>query len=319
MKYDFIAVDFETATTKSDSACSIGIAAVKDLVIVDEFYSLIQPPNNTYYAPNIRIHGITPEMTETEKTFDEIWKTISCYFMEADYVFAHNVGFDMMVLRALQDRYKLDIQDFEYIDSMAFSSKKRTTEKRSLEACCEFFGIQLLEHHNSLCDADACAKIVIESVNRSRYKSFQSYLRSYSSIHIHNYYKDNEQKKTSTSAKPFYRHEKVIYTEIEKEDGSNTIAEVEGKLFVVTGELTCMSRKEICQTIVNAGGLVKSSVSKKTDYLIVGQQDPSIVGEKGISLKEIKANEIIEAGGNISILREDDFKLLFHLERCTVH
>ena len=61
------------------------------------------------------------------------------------------------------------------------------------------------------------------------------------------------------------------------------------------------------QQVVNLGGLVKSGVSGKTDYLVVGVQDQSIVGENGISTKEKKAYELIEKGKELKIIKEAEF------------
>jgi DNA polymerase-3 subunit epsilon len=36
------------------------------------------------------------------------------------------------------------------------------------------------------------------------------------------------------------------------------------------------------QLVVSLGGILKSSVSGKTDYRIVGEQDETIVGEDGL-------------------------------------
>jgi DNA polymerase-3 subunit epsilon len=43
------------------------------------------------------------------------------------------------------------------------------------------------------------------------------------------------------------------------------------------------------------------------NYLIVGTQDKTLVGEDGISNKEKKAYELIEKGLAIKILTEDEF------------
>jgi DNA polymerase-3 subunit epsilon len=48
-------------------------------------------------------------------------------------------------------------------------------------------------------------------------------------------------------------------------------------------------------------------VSKKTDYLVVGVQDKSLVGTKGISTKEEKAYTLIKKGININIINESAF------------
>ena len=42
--------------------------------------------------------------------------------------------------------------------------------------------------------------------------------------------------------------------------------------FVLTGNLSTLSRAAAVQKISDAGGVVKSGVSEKTDYLVYGEQ-----------------------------------------------
>lgn len=48
-------------------------------------------------------------------------------------------------------------------------------------------------------------------------------------------------------------------------------AALDGKSFVITGTLPTLSREECAALITSHGGTVKGSVSKKTDYLVVGE------------------------------------------------
>ena len=66
----FTAIDFETATYKTHSACAVGIVTVEHGIIVEEFATLIQPPDNYYSYQNIRVHGITSKHTYNTFTFD---------------------------------------------------------------------------------------------------------------------------------------------------------------------------------------------------------------------------------------------------------
>jgi len=51
---------------------------------------------------------------------------------------------------------------------------------------------------------------------------------------------------------------------------TNGVASLAGKVFCITGALECGSRDDVAALIEKYGGVVKSSVSKKTDYLLSG-------------------------------------------------
>ena len=57
--FDFVVIDFETANNKLDSACSIGLVAVRGTDIVAQEHHLIRPPTDRFDQANIKIHGIT--------------------------------------------------------------------------------------------------------------------------------------------------------------------------------------------------------------------------------------------------------------------
>ena len=80
----------------------------------------------------------------------------------------------------------------------------------------------------------------------------------------------------------YFRNEKTkeIIEKLKKAGVNMRSSTVKGKAlrglkFVVTGELDRWSRKEIEEFIENLGGKVSSSVSKKTDYVIVGRNPGS--------------------------------------------
>ena len=70
--------------------------------------------------------------------------------------------------------------------------------------------------------------------------------------------------------------------------------QLKGQSFVVTGTLETMTREEAHKKIIQYGGEVHSSVSPKTNYLIVGEDAGSKVekakkfGTKTISEKELR-------------------------------
>jgi DNA ligase (NAD+) len=69
---------------------------------------------------------------------------------------------------------------------------------------------------------------------------------------------------------------------------------LEGKIFVLTGTLPTLSREQAKELIERAGGKVSGSVSKKTNYVVAGEDSGA---------KLVKAKEL-----GIPILTEDDLR-----------
>ena len=304
-EYDFSCIDFETANEEMCSACSIGLIAVKDLKIVKEEYFLIKPPSSYFNQANIDVHGITYEQVKSALAFDQVWEKIKDYFTSSTYLVAHNARFDMSVLNQTAHTYNLEIPDFQYIDSISFTSKVRESGNK-LTDCAEYFGVDIGTHHDALDDARTCANIMICAIKKSRFKTVYSYLKGYPSIPIKIY---SELKPQKTFAKTKSSNVRIsdITTSQENFDMSHPFYQ---KNIVLTGELNTLSRSVAMQKIVDVGGIVKSSVSSKTHFLVVGNQNLSLVNETGISSKEQKAHELNENGLNIKIINEETFLLL---------
>ncbi len=87
-----------------------------------------------------------------------------------------------------------------------------------------------------------------------------------------------------------------VVTEEEKKSASEVDERFAGKQFVLTGKMEGFTRDEAKELIEARGGRVNSSVSKKTDYVIAGEEAGS---------KLDKANEL-----GVSVLNEEEFKKL---------
>ena len=302
--YDFICIDFEIANNNMNSACSLGIACVRNLRVVCKEYFLIKPPTGHFRPECSSIHGLTYEDVKDADTFDVIWDKIAHYFTDCHYVFAHNAYFDMSVLNECMNTYHIPKPSFTYIDSMNFSSKVCHDCGSSLAARCNYFNIPIEDHHNALSDAVMCAELVINSVLASKYKTFETYLKTYRSIHRHNFLDIHSQTY-------FRRGKKFENIRISELSTTNTSFDASNPFYqkscVFTGELQSLGRKDAMQKVLDLGGIVKSAVGKKTDYLIVGVQNSSLVSEGGHSVKEKTAIALNESGYDIKILNEDTF------------
>ncbi|ESU31890.1 hypothetical protein G3A_14135 [Bacillus sp. 17376] len=309
---DFISIDFEIANNSLKSACSMGLIFVQDNKIIDEKYYLIHPPTMDFDPEMSAVHGIEPQHVLSAPKFNTIWEEVNHYFKNT-FIVAHNAQFDMSVLYACLKEYSLEVPNFNYVCSIPVSTKASRGLKigNSLKDRADHFGIQLAEHHNALMDARACAELVIKSVKSKNYTSLKSYLTKHKSIPVRKFSELKPQthlfkRKTFNRVKPSEITSTV--------DHFNEEHPFYNKNFVFTGELQAIDRKSAMQRVVNLGGIIKSGVSSKTDYVIVGQQDKSLVGEKGLSSKKVKAYSLIEQGMEIKVLNENEFANLLNVQ-----
>ena len=159
---NFTAIDFETATGMFYSACAVGIVTVRNSQIVDEYYTLIQPPNNEYAYHNIRVHGIQPQHTYQKPTFDQLYAEIRSR-LQGELVVAHNEQFDRNVLAQTMEFYGLTYSELQLQNRWECTCKiyrAKGYKPANLSYCCAQNNIQL-QHHEALSDARACAQLYL--------------------------------------------------------------------------------------------------------------------------------------------------------------
>ena len=159
----FSAIDFETATGKRSSACAVGITIVENGKIVDEYSSLIQPPNNEYLYYNSKIHGITKNDTANGPLFPDVYPEIQKR-LSGKIVVAHNEAFDRSVLQKTMEYYHMDFSELNISNPWECTLKiyrGKGYSPASLDACCKRLGIKL-NHHEALSDARGCAMLYLK-------------------------------------------------------------------------------------------------------------------------------------------------------------
>lgn len=155
---NFVAIDFETASSSPNSACSVAVVEVKDGRMKDSYYSLIRPPRMYFHPINIQIHGIHPEDVRDQPDFRGIWPELRKR-LEGHIVVAHNAQFDMRVLRASLDTAGLIAPQFSHCCTVSLSRRAWPQLKNhKLDTVGDYLHIDF-QHHNALADAQACAEI----------------------------------------------------------------------------------------------------------------------------------------------------------------
>ncbi|MFH0820005.1 MAG: NAD-dependent DNA ligase LigA [bacterium] len=102
---------------------------------------------------------------------------------------------------------------------------------------------------------------------------------------VFDYFKNKDDLKVLTELAHF-----ELKLEIERFGGA-----LAGKSFVLTGGLAIMSRDEVKQRIRSLGGEISSSVSSRTDYVIVGETPGSkLTKAKELKIKTLSEKEFLE-------------------------
>jgi len=160
----FTAIDFEYAVGQ-DTACSVGIVTVENGTLIEEFHSLIQPPDNKYSFYTTRVHGLTSKHTRDAKLFPEVFPEIQKRLKDKTVV-AHNIATDRSVLFKNMSRYDInhDIMPIKNWDCTLKIYRNKGFKPCKLDNLCSHFGIEL-NHHDALSDARACALLYIKHLN----------------------------------------------------------------------------------------------------------------------------------------------------------
>lgn len=158
---DFVAIDFETANYQMNSACSVAVVEARGGELRDAYYSLIKPPGE-FYAKNIEIHGITPDMVRDQPNFAQVWEAVRP-FLEGRVVVAHNASFDMGVLRGALTAYRLEAPQFRHLCTVRIARKVwPALANHKLDTLGRYFRIPF-RHHDALEDARVCAEIALRA------------------------------------------------------------------------------------------------------------------------------------------------------------
>ena len=163
-KFEYVAIDFETANSNLTSACAIGIVGVRNGKVVYDNYYLINP-EEIFFDFNIAIHHITPEMVKDERNFKEVWNEIKDV-LDGEIVVCHNAMFDIAVLKACLEKYNLEFPNISIGCTLKVSriAYKGVLPNCKLNTISNYLEVEH-NHHNASSDAMVCYYL-IERVKR---------------------------------------------------------------------------------------------------------------------------------------------------------
>lgn len=279
---DYCVLDTETTgfSCYYDEIIEIGILKVRNNKIVDKYNQLIKPNFELNFITT-ELTGITNEMLEDKPTIDEVKNEVMSFLGE-DILLGHYTSFD---LRFLNHGFNTVLEN-KYIDTLQFSRKIFPELKHHrLSDLTEYLNISKNEHR-SITDCIATKEL---------YDCIKNIMNE-KGLEINDLWR-----RTSSGKSIDIKSIKPSEVEIDEDNFFYN------RHVVFTGKLEKMIREDAMQIIVNLGGVLDRSVTKSTNYLILGNNDYNAIlkGEK--SSKHKKAEELKLKGQDIEIIDEFTF------------
>ncbi|GJD79301.1 3'-5' exonuclease [Methylobacterium gregans] len=161
-----IAIDFETANERRDSACAVGLAWIADGRVVRRESRLIRPPELRFAPGNIRVHGILPADVRDQPGF----AAVMAEFMPdlaSGTILAHNASFDIGVLRASLHACGQPAPPLAYLCTVQVARRVFPDPAGcGLGKVAGRLGIRF-SHHDAGDDAYACAEIALAAMRET--------------------------------------------------------------------------------------------------------------------------------------------------------
>ena len=297
---NYTVIDTETTGLDYGLCDIIEVAAVRvrNGIVVDRFSSLVKPhvcycyddDGNEYpeYVDSFitNLTGITNEMLSyAPDPADVIPSFIK--FLSGDTLIGHNINFDVNFLYDLCEKLGIDFSN-NFIDTMRIARKLLPElSHHRLKDLTEHFGVTNQNEHRSL--GDCMATNDVYDLMKSQVRSSigeDDFVNSF--CHKH---------------RPKLRSSDIV-TDITDFDDTNPFYQ---KTVVFTGALSSMQRKDAMQIIANLGGINADGVTKKTNFLVVGNEEFVSSVKNGKTNKMKRAEAHILKGADLQIISEDVF------------
>ncbi len=288
---NFVTIDVETANSDMASICQIGIAVFSEGQVSYEWSTLVDPEDYFDYI-NMTIHGITPEMVRGQPTLPEIASHL-LDLINGKVTVCHT-HFDRSAIERAFEKYDIAPPTPTWLDSARVV--RRTWLELSdagygLGPVCEMLGYQF-KHHDALEDAKAAGVILLAALKKSG-QDIDYWLHRVT--------------------QPIDPSRASYGSAIER--CGNPDGDFYGQVLVFTGALD-IPRNEAADLAAKAGFDVGQGVTKKTNILVVGNQDAQKLRGNDKSAKHRKAEKLARKGHHIRIVHESDFVAITTSMEC---
>ncbi len=283
---NYVVIDIETTGLDPLYCDIIEVSAIKysSGAVVDRFSSLVKPPEPLDDDYITELTGITNDMLDGAPPAADVLPLFHSFIADSVLV-GYNVNFDINFLYDKMLPLSLILSN-SFVDVLRIARRLLPELKNHKQVTvADHFGITPDAAHRALSDCETCGNIYVklqaEIINK--YGSLDAFKAS---LPAHNL-----KASTITATTSEFDETHPLYN----------------KVCVFTGTLEKMVRKEAMQLVVNLGGICGDSVTQKTNFLILGNNDFCASIKDGKSSKHKKAEALALKGNDIQIISENVF------------
>lgn len=287
---NYVVIDIETTGLDARYDDIIELSAIRfvDNIEVARFSSLVRPE---WEIPSYieELTGITNDMLRTAPNISEILPEY-LHFLDNSVLVGHNVNFDINFIYDNAENIGMEFKN-DYIDTLRFSRKLlKELKNHKLDTVKNHFGITSEAAHRALPDCIATHEcyLKLKSLALEQFGCIEEFSKSFKAKSSYN---KNYSIKDIAPSNNNFDEDHIFYH----------------KYCVFTGALEKMIRKDAAQLVANIGGFCEDTVTKKTNYLILGNNDYCKSIKDGKSRKQKKAEELKLKGQDIEIISENTF------------
>lgn len=272
---NFVAIDLNYYDLQGKDSWSIGIATVKDNLIV-----------------SAKEYSFGSDYIKSKVGFSIIWNEISV-LLESNIVTAFNANKQINLLMNMLDKYQIERPKINFACSRFIAKKLwRSLDNYKLSTIAKELDISY-EEKDIKENAIVCSEIFLKALQEMKASSIEVL---YDSLELQLGYID------SISYIPIARK-----ISVNRKLGLIKSFDLINKNVVFTGTLQSMVRRDAMKKVIKVGGFCSNIVNRYTDILVIGVQSSAKLRGKSKSSKMLRAERLKEEGKDIIIITEDEF------------
>ena len=278
---DFVAIDIETTglSPMFDEIIELGAVRYKDGAAVDEFTQLVDPGMEIDDFIT-ELTGITNEMLRGQPDLETVLPKFLSFIGDSILV-GHNVNFDVNFIYDACVDLELPPLKNDFIDTMRIARRLYPDlPNHRLDTILKAQHLRERDLHRAKDDAALTAESYLAMTRDPAFEEAMKPAPAFNSL-----------AKNIKAREGLERPDCPLY----------------GKICVFTGALEAFTRKDAMQIVADIGGIPGDGVTKKTNFLILGNNDYCKAIKDGKSSKQKKAEKLILEGADLQIIPESVF------------